>query len=279
MIKIIKAVCLLHLQNTRISIYIFAGVVLLYFNDSWIDFESEWFTNQRLVAYTPFHFDGMRWRFIDLAARRTMATVSSSIYVFQCIHFDGTIFTVSLPKGRAVSAQSARWTAWHGHHHWRFSFVDVARSLRLTSIPLCWLHFPGLQLFCFVQTEPSSRRTVASHRIERSILYIICRKCSHHITCNTGKNSRTCQRTLSFIGNIQTKEGTFLQMTRVNNTWKWLKMLVGWRHLGDYFIWTMSVFVIRFWRFCYKKKKTFQSKLTAQIRHPKNVFLEKSFRR
>lgn len=180
------------LQNTWISVHISAGLVLLYVNHSRVHIKGQWITNQGLVAYTSLHINGLCWCIADLATGWTMATVSSSIHVFQCIHFDGAVSAIPLPKRSIVSTQGAGWTSRYGHHNWGISFVDVARAEFSFAIPVCWLRFPSVQLVRSLQIELSSRCTMASDRSEYSVLHSVCRKHSHHATCHTREDSHTC---------------------------------------------------------------------------------------
>lgn len=57
-------------------------LVLLYAYDSRIDSKSERLQNQRLVAVASLHFNSLRGGASDLAARRFLATLQNTIYVF-----------------------------------------------------------------------------------------------------------------------------------------------------------------------------------------------------
>lgn len=147
-----------------------------------------------------------------------MATVSSSIHVFQCVHFDGAIFAVPIPKRSFVPAEGVGRTPRYGHHNWRISLVDVARAVIPSTFPIYWIHFPSVQLVRSVQIELSSGRTVASARSEYSILYFIRRKHSDNTSRYPWENSHTCQGTLSFVNTCQEgEEGTLLP--RANLYW------------------------------------------------------------
>lgn len=84
-----------------------------------------------------------------------------------------SISTVQVSEGSALQIEGTWWTAQHGYHHWRLSFVDVAWTKRSTAISFRWLRLPSLQFLDIVSIIIPQRCSVASAGIKHFVLYII----------------------------------------------------------------------------------------------------------
>lgn len=132
-----------------------------------------------------------------------MAVVSQAIHVLQCVHQYRSVFTISIPTRFAVSAEGARRTSQHGHHHRRIPFVDVARTWFFVALSVHRLFLSSVQCVVIVQIELASGRHVASVGVVTAVSGVVRRQHNDNVAGDTAKDSRTCQGTVSIDERIQ----------------------------------------------------------------------------